>query len=143
IERQLPPPPPPVPRVVEEPPPPPPPEPVVEERTVPPPQPEPAPVVERRPPPEPVPAAPEPAPAVNPTQAARERARSAGLLPFAEQLAALRDNDTASRLDRAAVTDVGAGTGAAPVAERSLITSRVGSGSGGIDTAALSRDTGG
>ena len=145
LERQTPPPPPPPPpRVVEELPPPPP-EPVVEERPVPPPEPEPV-VEQRPPPPEPVRAAepePTPAPPVDTVQAARERARTAGLLPFAEQLAALRDNDTASRLDRAAVADVGAGTGAAPVVERSLITSRVGSGSGGIDTARLSRDTGG
>src|SRR5690606_507571 len=84
LERQLPPPPPPPPpRVVEELPPPPP-EPVVEERPAPPPEPEP--VVERRPPPpEPVPAPvpePTPAPPVDTAQAARERARTAGLLPF-------------------------------------------------------------
>jgi TonB family protein len=144
LERQAP-PPPPVPRVIEEPPPVVEPEPVVEQRVVP----EPEPVVEERtvpepPKPEPAPAVttPEPPP-VDTVQVARERARSAGLLPFAEQLSQLRNNDTASRLDRAEPTDAGAGAAARAVAERSLITSRVGSGSGGISTAALSRDTGG
>ena len=125
-------------------PPPPPPPPVVREE----PEPEPAPVVEERvvePVPEPQPVeVPEPvaAPApVDRTEQARERARVAGLLPFAEQLSALRDNDALDRLDQ--TQTAGMTAEAAPVAERSLITSRVGSGSGGINTAALSRDTGG
>ncbi len=89
--------------------------------------------------PEPVPE-PEPEP-VDTTQLARERAKVAGLLPFAQQLASLRDDRTADRLDRAEV--VGAVEGTTPLAERSLITSRVGTSSGGINTAALSRNTGG
>jgi TonB family protein len=129
VERQAPPPPPP-PVVREEPVEPPPvvePERVVEERRV-----EPEPVVENEPP-----------PPVDTTAQARERARSAGVLQFASQLSALRTNAdaTADRLERTG--DAGAGTQAAAVNERSLITSRVGAASGGINTAALSRNTGG
>lgn len=130
LERQAPPPPPPPvvrelpveqPAVVE-------PEPVPEQRRV-----EPEPVVDNTPPP------PEP---VDTTAQARERARSAGVLQFASQLSALRTNadDTANRLERTGTA--GAGT-QANVTERSLITSRVGAASGGINTSALSRNTGG
>src|SRR5262245_52514789 len=127
LDRPAPPPPPP-PVVREEPTPEP--EPVVEERVV---EPEPVPVVE-----------PEPAPVVEPppvdrTQQARDRARVAGLLPMASQLQALRNNVT--NLDRAET--VGSGNSDTPFAERSLVTSRVGTASGGINTAALSRNTGG
>jgi TonB family protein len=128
-------------RLVLDRPPPPPPAPVVQEQ---PPEPvvEKPPVVEERqvreePPPPP----PKPEPQVDKTQQARERASVAGLLPFAQQLASLRDESAVQRLDKAQTT-AGA-VGAAPVAERSLITSRVGSASGGINTAALSRNTGG
>jgi periplasmic protein TonB len=126
LERETPPPPPPV--VREEPKPEPEPEPVVEQRQV-----------REEPPPKPEPK-PEPKP-VDRTQQARERASVAGLLPFAQQLASLRDDNTAQRLDRAQVS--GAVEGTTPLAERSLITSRVGASSGGINTAALSRNTGG
>jgi TonB family protein len=126
LEREVPPPPPP-PVVREEPTPEP--EPVVEERV---PEPEPERVVE----PEPVV---EPPPPVDRTQQARDRARVAGLLPMASQLQALRDNVT--QLDRA--ENVGAGQSNVAFAERSLVTSRVGTASGGINTAALSRNTGG
>jgi TonB family protein len=125
LERETPPPPPP-PVVREDPEPEP--EPVVEERVV---EPEPTPV----PKPEPVV---EPPP-VDRTQQARDRARVAGLLPMAAQLQALRNNVT--QLDRA--DNVGAGASDVPFAERSLVTSRVGTASGGINTAALSRNTGG
>jgi TonB family protein len=134
VERQTPPPPPPPPVVREEPvvepPPAVEPERVVEERRV---EPEPEPVVQNEPTP----------PPVDRTEQARERARSAGVLQFASQLSALRTNadETANRLERTGA--VGVGTGAAAVAERSLITSRVGTASGGINTAALSRNTGG
>jgi protein TonB len=127
LEREVPPPPPP-PVVREEPTPEP--EPVVEER-----------VVERDPEPEPV-VQPEPVvepPPVDRTQQARDRARVAGLLPMASQLQALRNNVT--QLDRA--ESVGAADSNTPFAERSLVTSRVGAASGGINTAALSRNTGG
>lgn len=127
LERETP-PPPPAPVVREEPTPEPEPEPVVAERV----EPTPEPVVEPEPIVEP--------PPVDRTQQARERARVAGLLPLTAQLQALRNNVTTDRLDRADV--VGADTDT-PFAERSLITSRVGTVSGGINTAALSRNTGG
>jgi protein TonB len=126
LEREAPPPPPPAPVVREEPKPEPVPEPVVEQRVV---EPEPTPI--------PVPVV-EPPP-VDRTQQARDRARVAGLLPLASQLQALRNNVT--QLDRAET--VGATNSDSPFAERSLVTSRVGTASGGINTAALSRNTGG
>lgn len=130
IEREQPRPPPPVVRELPpEPEPLPEPEQVVEQRVV---EPKPEPVVE--------PARPKPEP-VDTAEQARARARVAGLLPFAEQLSALRDNRAAGQLDRAEIVAAGAGTAA--VNERSLITSSVGTGSGGINTAALSRNTGG
>ena len=64
----------------------------------------------------------------------------AGLLPLTSQLQALRNNVTSERLDRADAVGADSNT---PFAERSLITSRVGTASGGINTAALSRNTGG
>lgn len=134
LERPEPPPPPP-PVERREPEPPPEPEPVrepervVEQRTV---TPEPAAVETPAPPP------------VDRTLEARERARVAGVLPFAEQLSALRDNEALGRLDAPQVASSSAGAEAGPaVAERALITSLAGRGSGGINTAALSRDTGG
>ena len=122
--------------------PPPPPPPVVQEQPVPEPVVEKPPVVEERqareePPPEP----PKPEPQVDRTEQARERASVAGLLPFAQQLASLRDENAVQRLDRTQKTSGAVST--SPVAERSLITSRVGTASGGINTAALSRNTGG
>jgi len=128
LERPPPPPPPPV---VREEPKPAEPEPVVEERRV---EPEPKPDVKPPPTPEP--------PPVDRTQQARDRARVAGLLPLTNQLQALRNNVTNERLQN---TDTVAATASsdAPFAERSLITSRVGTASGGINTAALSRNTGG
>jgi TonB family protein len=132
---------------------PPPPPPVVREEA--PPEeivePEPVPVVEERAEPEPAPVVVEPPPApVDTVQQARERASVAGLLPFAQELAALRDNDSVDRLNQTdLVANAGAGgagapgPGAAAVTERSLITSRVGTASGGINTATLSRNTGG
>jgi periplasmic protein TonB len=130
VERQAVPPPPPVVReVVPDPEPIVAPERVVEQRRI---EPDPAPVVENEPP-----------PPVDTTARARERARGAGVLQFASQLSALRDNAevAAGALDRAQTGTPGPGS--APVAERSLITSRVGAASGGINTAALSRNTGG
>jgi len=72
---------------------------------------------------------------------ARERAAKAGLMAFADSLADLRDNDAV-----AAVTnqrDLTAGAGETDFNERSLITARAGKASGGINTAGLSRNTGG
>jgi periplasmic protein TonB len=115
------------------PPPPPPPKPEVAE-------PEPLPVeeqvaervVEAEPEPEP--------PPVDRTERARERAQAA-LLPFTESLAELRDSDVVER-----ITDsrpLSASVGRAERNERSMITSKAGSSSGGINTASLSRNTGG
>ncbi len=85
---------------------------------------------------------PKPEPVVEKRQAkARENAAKAGLLPFAEQLADLRDTSAISnvmgdkQLNKAA--------GAAARVERSVIAARAGKGSGGINTAAMSRNTGG
>ncbi|HVY66758.1 MAG TPA: AgmX/PglI C-terminal domain-containing protein [Gammaproteobacteria bacterium] len=125
LERQQPPPPPPQPVVRDEPKP----EKPVEERKIEPPKPKPEPVVK-----------PEPKP-VDTTAQARERAKVAGLLPLTNALQSLRDNKATEHLDKADV--VGAVNGSAPFSERSLITSKVGTASGGINTAALSRNTGG
>lgn len=118
--------------LLDKPEPPPPPPPKVEEVK---PQPE-QPVAQAEAKPEP-----KPVPQMQTTDQARERASRAGLLPFAEELAALRDNtvvDTVARRQQAS----GAG-GDAPVVERALISSRAGTGSGGISTSGMSRNTGG
>lgn len=73
---------------------------------------------------------------------AREKASRAGLLPFVDQLAELRDSQALESITSGATTYTGA-VGDAPRVERSLITARAGAGSGGINTAALSRNTGG
>jgi TonB family protein len=77
-----------------------------------------------------------------PTPTARERAGKAGLLPFADQLAELRDNQALSSITSGGTRYTGA-VGEAPQVERALITSRAGAGSGGINTANLSRNAGG
>ncbi|MCU7808744.1 MAG: TonB family protein, partial [Candidatus Thiodiazotropha sp. (ex Semelilucina semeliformis)] len=75
------------------------------------------------------------------TESARKKAASAGLLAFSDQLADLRDEP--------AVPQVGgirklASTGEkAATSSRSIITGGASRGSGGINTAALSRNTGG
>lgn len=97
------------------------------------PDPKPEPIVE----PEPT-----PVPQIDVTEQARERAAVAGLLPFAQDLAALRSNQNLDSLDRPGDL-VGTVDGEAPVVERSLITSRAGSASAGINTSGLSRGTGG
>ena len=82
---------------------------------------------------------PEPPP-VDETQVAREKAQAA-LLPFTEELAALADSDVLESVadDRPLTGTVGE----AERNERSMITSKAGTGSGGINTASLSRNTGG
>jgi len=124
------------------PPPPPPPRPVEPE-----PEPEPDPiaepepeqVVEEVPPPEPEPE-PLPEPEVDLQQVAREQAQAA-LLPFTEDLAALADSDVLESV--ADNRPLSASVGEAERNERSMITSKVGTASGGINTAAMSRNTGG
>ncbi len=131
--------------LVDEPPPPPPPvvqqepEPEIIEPEVVAQEVEPEPIVEPEPVPVPEPVV-EPEP-VDTVQQARERASVAGLLPFAQELASLRDPDITDNLDSSGLT--GSVDADSPVNERSLITSSVGTSSGGINTAALSRNTGG
>lgn len=123
----------------EKPPPPPPPrvEPEPEPEVVPTAEPEPEQLVEAEP--EPIEVPPEPEP-VDLQQQARAKAQAA-LLPFADDLAALRDNDL---LDKVRDTrELSAAVGEAERNERSMITSSVGAASRGINTAALSRNTGG
>jgi len=118
-------------------PPPPPPEPIEEE-----PEPEPEPderepeqVVEETP--EPLP---EPEPEPDRVEVAREQAQAA-LLPFAEDLADLVDNELLEQVadDR----DLMGSVAESERNERSMITSKAGTASAGINTAAMSRNTGG
>ncbi len=115
------------------PPPPPPPkeeEPEPEEE-----EPEPEQVVEAEPEPEP---GPEPEP--DREEVAREQAQAA-LMPFAEDLADLVDKDLVEQMadDRM----LSAAVGEAQRNERSMITSKAGAASTGINTASMSRNTGG
>lgn len=122
-EREIPPPPPP----------PPPPEP----------EPEPEPTPEETPPPvEEPPPKPEPRPQPPPeaVQQAREQAKKTGVLAFADDLAAMRDSVDVSEVRSNNLTR---SSGEAAQVDRNVITSGAQSRSGGIDTASLSRDTGG
>ena len=117
---------------------PPPPLPVVEEEPEPEPDdPEPEQVVEETPEPEPEP---EPEPVPDREEIAREQAQAA-LMPFAEDLADLVDNELLAQV--AEDRDLTASVGEAARNERSMITSKVGTASGGINTANMSRNTGG
>jgi len=122
----------------EKPPPPPPPKPKEPEPQEPDPldKPEPEQVVEKEPEPEPEP---EPPP-IDYEKIAREKAQAA-LLPFAEDLADLADSDVLKKVvDNRPLTS---SVGEAARNERSMITSKVGTASGGINTATMSRNTGG
>lgn len=103
-----------------------------------PPPPPPPPKVEPKEMPKPVEkVAPKPEP---PKPDARQKAQNSGLLKLQDQLADLRDN---SVLDKAAMTrNLSGKVGETTSSERSLITSKVGASSGGINTAALSRGYG-
>jgi protein TonB len=125
---------------------------ILEERTPPPPPPEPEPepepepdeepeqVVETEPEPEPefIPE-PEPEPEIDQAEVALEQAQAA-MLPFAEDLTDLVDIDLLDAVDD---RDLTASVGEAERNERSMITSKAGTASGGINTASLSRNTGG
>jgi periplasmic protein TonB len=119
-------------------PPPPPPQPVVE--------PEPPPVKEVEAVQERVAEkAPEPRPERQPDpvdtqQRARERAQAA-LLPFTESLAELANSEVVEQV--ADSRPLSASVGQAQRNERSMITSKAGTASGGINTASMSRNTGG
>lgn len=76
-----------------------------------------------------------------PKQKAREKAAQAGLLPFADQLAALRDDSVLENVLGDA--NLSSAAGEAARVERSVIAAKAGSGSGGISTAGMSRNTGG
>jgi periplasmic protein TonB len=111
---------------------------LVLEKKAPPPPPPPPKIEEKKPEPEKKIEQPKPEPK---KPDARERAQNAGLLKLQDQLADLRDN---SVLDKAAMTKNLTGkVGEQTRSERALITSKVGSGSGGINTASLSRGYGG
>ena len=104
-------------------------------------QPEPEQVAETEPEPQPQPEdVPEIQPQPDRTEVARQQAQAA-LMPFAEDLADLVDNNLVASVadDRPLSASVGAST----VNERSMITSKVGTASGGINTANMSRNTGG
>ena len=124
----------------EKPPPPPPPKPKEPEPEEPDAikEPEPEQVVEKEPEPDPDPE-PEPPP-IDYEKIAREKAQAA-LMPFAEDLADLADSNVLEKVaDSRPLTS---SVGEAARNERSMITSKVGTASGGINTASMSRNTGG
>ena len=119
-------------------PPPPPPEPEPEED--PEPEDEPEQVAETEPEPEPeIIPEPEPEPEIDQAEVALEQAQAA-MMPFAEDLADLVDKDLLDAVDD---RDLTSSVGEAERNERSMITSKAGTASGGINTASLSRNTGG
>lgn len=125
---------------------------LMEEKELPPPPPPPPPREEPKPEPKPEEPEPEPKPEPRPEpkpepepvklQQAQEQARKSGVLQFADDLAAMRDAMDVSevRPDNASLTRA---TGEAAQVDRSVVTSGAKAKSGGVNTAALSRDTGG
>lgn len=103
------------------------------------PKPKPTPKPKPRPKPKPVAKAP-PKPKVQTLDQARQKARSAGVLAFRDQLADMREALDVDSLDTGAVQR---GAGSAARADRSLITAKHGGRSAGVNVAALSRETGG
>jgi protein TonB len=83
---------------------------------------------------------PEDDPPADTRQLARARAEAA-LLPFAEDLAALADSDLIGKV--ADNRQLAGSVGEAVRNERSMITSKAGAASAGINTASMSRNTGG
>ncbi len=128
-QKELPPPPPPVEEKKPE-------EKPVEEK-----KPEPKPAEEKKPEPKPVPKPPESQPAK--LQRAVEQAKQSGVLQFADDLADMRDALDVSDVKTASTNPVTRSTGGAAQVERSFITSGAQARSGGVNTSALSRDTGG
>src|SRR5712692_10308489 len=98
---------------------------------------------------------PAPPPVVAPGErlaAARRKASGVGLLAMKDELADLRGAPVAAQFQKDIKPGPGVGSGSGPgvgagksqgLPSRSLITSNATSGSGGINTAALGRDTGG
>ena len=111
---------------------------MIEEKPKPPPPPPPAPKVEEKPKPveKPVPV---PKPPVDRTQEARKKAQKSGLLQFQDELADLREKVD---VDVGQTKNLTGAVGADSHAERSLITSKIGAGSGGITSANTSRGFG-
>ncbi len=105
------------------------------------PAPKPEPVAKEKPP---VPKA-EPQPAMTPetptAAVARERAARTGLLALSQELAGLRSTSAADDMERRQIQQRNTET-AAPRSDPAVITASRGTGSGGIDTSALARDTG-
>ena len=127
--------------LLEQKPPPPPPQPKEPEPEPEPEIEEPEQVVENEPEPEPEPIPePEPEPVPDREEVAREQAQAA-FMPFAEDLADLVDQDLLEKV--ADNRPLSASVGEAARNERSMITSKVGTASGGINTANMSRNTGG
>ncbi|WP_323813836.1 AgmX/PglI C-terminal domain-containing protein [Cellvibrio sp. NN19] len=117
-----------------------------------PPKPEPKPE-EKKPEPKPVEKKPEPKPVVKPkepvkappkeaVEKAREQASNSGVMQFKDDLAEMREMMQTSAVETAATT-VTNSSGEAAQLDRAMITSGAKKASGGINTAALSRDTGG
>jgi TonB family protein len=106
----------------------------------PPPPPPPPKIEEKKPEPEKIKPVEQPKPEPKPQPSAREKAQKS-MANAMDELAALRDN---SMLDKAAQTKNLTGkVGEQTRSERSLLTSKVGGSSGGINTAQLSRGYGG
>ncbi len=130
--------------IMQERPKPPPPPPVVEKVE---PKPEPEKTVEK--PPEPETPKPKPreeqvaTPVPPPQPSAREKAARSGLLALRDELADLRTDTVAASLEKQPLRKSAAAEPAMGDTTRAIITSQVASGSGGINTSRLSRDTGG
>jgi protein TonB len=105
------------------------------------PEPEPAPETKPRQPAEAAERA-KPGPDLDRTQKARKKAAQAGLLPFVDQLADLRDDFEVTPDKLQAAANSSGTVDGPPRAERSLITSKAGAASGGINTASVSKGFG-
>lgn len=81
-------------------------------------------------------------PAKAAVEKAREQAANSGVMQFKDDLAEMREMMQTTAVETAATT-VTNSTGEAAQLDRAMITSGAKTGSGGINTAALSRDTGG
>ncbi|WP_049631102.1 AgmX/PglI C-terminal domain-containing protein [Cellvibrio sp. pealriver] len=127
---------------------------VLEKQELPPPKPvEPPKPEEKKPEPKPEEVKPEPKPVEKPkepvkappkqtVEKAREQAENSGVMQFKDDLAEMRDMLQTSAVETAATT-VTNSTGEAAQVDRAMLTSTAKKASGGINTANLSRDTGG
>jgi hypothetical protein len=113
---------------------------LVLDRAIPPPPPPPPVQVEPKPRPDQKPV-PQPETDLARTQKARKKASQAGLLPFVDQLADLRDQFDVTKDDLKPLASA-KGDGDTPRAERALITAKTGTLTGGINTAGVSRGFG-